>query len=86
MTDQAIDILLGLEVETRILPAITGMASHAVLLVGNGGRAVVVDDVFLAQLLAGFWIGIFPGPVLCMLNLLGRFGVATQAGLGHLRS
>ena len=60
------------------------MAGHAVFFVGDGRGAVVIDDVLFAANLPRLGVCRFPGPVLGVLYLAGSFGVATQAGDGHL--
>jgi len=42
--------------------------------------------VFLAQYLLGIGVDELPFPVLRLVDLLGRFGVAAQAGFGDLGS
>ena len=85
MANQAIDVILRCEVELLVLPAIAGMARSAELVVGGHGRTEVVDDVFLAQTLAGLRVQEFPSPVLGLVHLLGGFSVTDQTGLGDLR-
>ena len=82
---QAVDVLLDREVVVRVLPAIADMAGGAVRIVRRDRDAEIVEDVLLAQPLLGVRVQELPGPMLGALHLLGRFGVAGQAGLGHVR-
>jgi len=43
-------------------------------------------DPLVAQALAGCRVEEFPGPVLALVHLLGRLGVAGEAGLGDFRA
>ncbi len=85
MTDETIDVLLRGEIEAVVLPTVPDVAAGAAGQVGRRRDAEVVDDVFLAQFLAGDRVGERPGPVRRLVDLPGRFGVAFQAGSGDLR-
>ena len=84
VADQAVHVLLDVEIETAVFPAVTRMTCHAVLLVRNRRSAVVVDDILLATHLSGLGIDGLPCPVLGVLHLLGGFGVAGQASFASL--
>ena len=86
VADQTVHIFLHGKIKTAVFPPVTRMACHTVLLVGNWGGTVVVDDVFLAAHPSGLGIERLPCPVLGMLHLLGCFCMANQASLRNLRS
>ena len=69
MADEAVDILLVLEVEFRARPVVAGMALRAHALVAAGVGAEIVDDVFFAEKLAGSGVFVLPGPVDGLLEL-----------------
>jgi hypothetical protein len=84
VTDQAVNVLLRREVEGLVLPAITDVATRALGDVGCRRDTKIVDDVLLAQSLAGLGADEVPRPVLGGVDLLGRLGVAGEAGPGDL--
>ena len=71
---------------THVRPAITGMAGCAAGFIGSDIAAEIVNDSALAKGLARGLVVIFPFPVNGILNLMGSFGVAGQAGCGDVRS
>ena len=46
----------------------------------------VIDDIFFAEPLLVFGVEKFPGPVLGLMDLFCRFGMAFDAGLRYLRA
>ena len=86
MADETVDVLLGGEIETVVLPSIADVAAGTARQITGDVEAKVVDDGFLAQNLAGVGICEFPVPVLGLVQLLARFSMATKAVLGNLRS
>ncbi len=84
VTDQAIDLALGVKVELVVLPAVAHVTTLAEGFVGAVTDTEAVEHGLLAQLLPRIRVGVLPGPVPGVHHLLGRLGVAAQAGLGHL--
>ncbi len=76
MANQAVDILLGCEVEIGVFPAVAGVAAGAAGPVALDANAEVVDRILFAdrhQLVAAFqqyWFA-FPGPVDSLADLVG---------------
>ncbi len=85
---QAVHMILAAVVErhelVRVGAAIAHMAHGAELLVADRADAEVVVDVVLAHQCLGLGVVGLPRPVNGGHDLLGRVGVAAQAGLGHL--
>ena len=60
------------------------MAGGAVIIIGFWRDAEVVDDIFFAEPLLVLGIEEFPGPVLGLVDLFCRFGMAFDAGLRYV--
>jgi hypothetical protein len=86
VTNEAVDVRLGREVELVVLPAEADVARRAARFVGRQRAAEVVDDVLLAEFLTGLGVGLVPSPVKALVNLLRRLGMTAETGLGHVRS
>jgi len=56
------------------------VAAGAAWFIGSDGDAVIVNDVFLAQQVAGDRVKVFPGPVGSGHNFLGGGAMAGRAG------
>ncbi len=84
MADQAVDVLLVLEIEVRVRPIVAGMALRAHAFIAARIGAEIVDEVVLAENLARFGVFVFPGPVDGLHELMAGFVVAGQAGLRNL--
>ena len=84
VTDDTVNVVLIAKVERIVLPAITGMTLGAHTLVTAGISAECVDQVFLAQCLAGLLVLVSPGPMYVFHELAAGFGVTLQAGPGDL--
>ena len=85
MADKAIDPRrIGGGRDAGVGPAIAGMAGGAARLIAGGIAAKGVDDVLLAQRLPRRGMGIVPAPVQRVHDLIGRLGMAFQAGPGNL--
>ena len=82
MAGQTIHVFFRLEVKSVVFPAISDVTTVASRFVGLDRGAKVVDDIFLTQQLTGLGVFVLPFPVLGLMNLFGRFGVAAQAGFG----
>ncbi len=86
VADKAVDIALIAEVEGLVLPAVAGVALRAHALVAARVGAEVIDQVALAELLAGVRVLVRPGPVNVLHEVLASLGMAAETGLGHFRA
>ena len=86
MTGEAIDVFFGSEIKAIVLLPVADMAGGTGLYIGRRANAEIIDNIFLAKKLVGLGIFVFPGPVCRLMELFGGFGVAFQAGPGHLRA
>ena len=87
VADQAVHVGRFVEIEGIIFPAVTSVTAHALLFIALAADAEVVDLVLLAngdRLVAPGHLHrlTLPGPVGGAHQLLGRIGVAFQAGGG----
>ncbi len=71
-----VHVLFDREVERVVRPSVPGVATRTPWFVGLDPDAEVVD---LCRLADSFAVVVVPGPVGCLLDLLGGLGVARQA-------
>ena len=88
MAGQAVHVGLLGEIEVLVRPAVTDVASHALLFIALRTDAEVVDLILFANRHRLIAPGnrdriAFPGPVRGVHDLVGRVSVALEAGRGH---
>ena len=81
VADEAVDVLLVLEVEVCARPVVAGMTLRAHAFIAARIGAEIIDDVVLAENLARLGAFVFPGPVDGLHELVASLVVAGQAGL-----
>ena len=86
MADKAVDILLLGEIEIRVRPVVAGMAHRAHAFVAARVGAEIVDQIALAEGLAGLFVLVLPGPMDGLLELVPGLVMAGQACLRDLRA
>ena len=86
VTDDAVDVFLGGEIEALVAEAVTHVTGGAEPHVAGGGGAEIVDNMLFAKLLSGVRVEVVPGPVLGLVDLFGCLRVTGQTGFGHSRT